>query len=106
MATPGYACRMIAITIACTDVDRSERFYCDLLGARPEFRDGYGCRWFSLGSLRISLMQNAEQPSPARFGVHAMPVLWLETPDLASAQRTLEQSGVSIVHPSDGQFMV
>jgi catechol 2,3-dioxygenase-like lactoylglutathione lyase family enzyme len=97
---------MIAITIACTDLDRSERFYCDLLGARAEFRDGQGCRWLTMGSMRISLMQNAEQASPARFGVHAMPILWLETPDLALAQRTLEASGVAIVHPSDGQFMV
>jgi catechol 2,3-dioxygenase-like lactoylglutathione lyase family enzyme len=32
-----------ALTVACTHLDRSRRFYEDVLGASPDARDGYGC---------------------------------------------------------------
>jgi hypothetical protein len=63
-----------AVTFACTDLARTVRFYGKILGAVPEPGDGYGCRWYKLGSLSISLMHNAIEPSPARMPAHPMAV--------------------------------
>lgn len=94
-----------AITVACTDQIRSERFYESVLGAKRIPGDGYGCSWFRLGSLTLSLMPNADAPSPAEFPTHAMPILWMEVDDLAAAAELFASSDVPIVDPGDGQFM-
>jgi O-acetyl-ADP-ribose deacetylase (regulator of RNase III)/catechol 2,3-dioxygenase-like lactoylglutathione lyase family enzyme len=96
-----------ALTIACTDHRKSERFYREILGAVPLATDdpGYGCLWIKLGRLTISLMPNAAEPSPASFPTHAMPILWLETADLKAAAERFAAEGVTIISPSDGQFL-
>ncbi len=94
------------ITIACTDLARSVRFYETTLGAVREPGDGYGCPWFRLGSLVINLMPNAAERTPAEFPVHAMPIVWLEVVDLAAAHQELIRSGVEIVQAPDGQSMM
>jgi catechol 2,3-dioxygenase-like lactoylglutathione lyase family enzyme len=106
MASDRVSFRAKALTIACTDPERSEWFYQDVLGATLDPRDGYGCQWYRLGSLFITLMPNAAEPSPATFPTHAMPILWLEVDDLAAAVRRFEGLGVRVVEPSDGQFMM
>jgi hypothetical protein len=68
--------RVRALTIACTDADRSEHFYREVLGATPLPTDNGLGWWFRLGSLDINLLPNAAEPSPAEFPVHAMPILW------------------------------
>src|SRR3712207_7029695 len=52
---------------ACTDTHRSAAFYQRVLGAVPIPGDGYGCPWYRLGELTLSLMPNAETRSPASF---------------------------------------
>jgi catechol 2,3-dioxygenase-like lactoylglutathione lyase family enzyme len=96
-----------ALTIACTDYRRSERFYREVLGAAvlPTDDPGYGCPWLRLGSLAITLMPNAAQRSPAQFPTHAMPILWLEVDDLEEAARWFARNEVEVVTPSAGQFM-
>ncbi len=107
MADHKLSFRAKALTIACTDQRRTERFYRDVLGATvvPTDDPGYGCPWLRLGSLAITLMPNASQRSPAEFPTHAMPILWLEVDDLAAAARQFVRDGVEVVTPSDGQFM-
>ena len=96
-----------SVTITCTDRERSERFYADVLGADLIPRDGYGCRWYRLGSLTISVMPNAEHKSPATFPEHAMPVLWLEVDDINLAHEHLKNAGTPIIQaPDDDMFML
>jgi hypothetical protein len=66
-----------ALTIACTVVERSEHFYHTILGAeRIRTDNGIGW-WYRLGALKINLLPNAVEPSPAAFPTHAMAILWL-----------------------------
>jgi catechol 2,3-dioxygenase-like lactoylglutathione lyase family enzyme len=95
-----------AVTIACTDLARSVDFYEKLLGAVREPGDGYGCPWFKLGPVSISLLHNATAASPAKFPDHPMAMLWLETDDLAGAAQRFAKFGVEVLNPSDGQFMM
>jgi catechol 2,3-dioxygenase-like lactoylglutathione lyase family enzyme len=94
-----------ALTIACTDVERSERFYHTVLGAdRIPTDNGIGW-WYRLGALEINLLPNAAEPSPAEFPTHAMPILWLEVDDLAAAAERFARHAVRVISPCDGQFM-
>lgn len=96
-----------SVTIACTDRARSEQFYAGVLGAILIPGDGYGCPWYQLGSLTISLMPNAEHKSPATFPEHAMPVLWLEVDDIKLAHEHLKKAGTPIIQaPDDDMFML
>jgi Glyoxalase/Bleomycin resistance protein/Dioxygenase superfamily len=87
--------RFKALTIACTDHRRSERFYRQALGfgSLPTDDPGYGCPWLRLGSLAITLMPNAAERSPAEFPTHAMPIPWLEVDDLGAAARRFAREG-------------
>jgi catechol 2,3-dioxygenase-like lactoylglutathione lyase family enzyme len=107
MAGRGLTFRVKALTVACTDHRRSERFYRDVLGAEtlPTDDPGYGCPWLRLGTLAITLMPNAVERSPAEFPTHAMPILWLEVDDLEKAARRFARHKVEVVTPPDGQFM-
>ena len=100
------AFRVRALTIACTDVERSARFYETVLGAAVIATDAGTCRWFRLGSLDITLMPNADERSPAQFPTHAMPILWLEVDDLAAAANRFASANVEVIEPGDGQFMM
>jgi len=95
-----------AVTIACTDQKRSERFYEGVLGAKRLPGDGYGCSWFRLGDLTLNLMPNAAEPNPSEFPAHTMPILWLEVDDLASAHLHLKRRKVPIVELHEGQFFM
>jgi catechol 2,3-dioxygenase-like lactoylglutathione lyase family enzyme len=94
-----------ALTIACTHLERSERFYRDVLGATVLPTDNGVGWWFRLGSLDLNLLPNAAEPSPAAFPTHAMPILWLEAPELAAAAAWFARHEVVVVEPGDGQFM-
>jgi catechol 2,3-dioxygenase-like lactoylglutathione lyase family enzyme len=97
--------RQPALIVSCTDMDRSERFYRDVLGAIPDPRDGYGCRWMLLDELLFSLVPNASEPagvSPRRAAFN----LWVEVDDLAAAAAVFARHGVTVLQPSDGTFMV
>jgi catechol 2,3-dioxygenase-like lactoylglutathione lyase family enzyme len=90
-----------AITIACTDRRRSEHFYEKILGAKISPGDGYGCPWLQLGSLTISLMPNASEPSPAKFPERAMPMLYLEADDLAAVRKYFRKNKIKILEDDD-----
>ena len=96
-----------SVTIACTNLERTEKFYADVLGADLIPGDGYGCRWYQIGSLKISVMPNAEHKSPAKFPEDAMPVLWLEVDDIKLAHEHLKNAGTRIIQaPDDDMLMV
>ena len=95
-----------ALTIVCTDLDRSRHFYQVVLGASPDLRDGFGCPWYRLGAWSITLMPNAAERSPSSFPDHAMTILWLEVDDLPAAEQHFARHQVEVVQPSDGQFMM
>lgn len=96
----------VAVTVACTDTVRSERFYCQLLGAQPLAGNGYGCRWYRLGALTFSLCPNAAARSAGTFPVHAGFMLWLEVEDLEAARRHLVENDVTLVNMDEGQSMI
>jgi O-acetyl-ADP-ribose deacetylase (regulator of RNase III)/catechol 2,3-dioxygenase-like lactoylglutathione lyase family enzyme len=95
-----------AITIYCTSVERSARFYGEVLGAVRRPTDNGVGDWFRLGKIELSLVQNAAEKSPADFPMHAMPVLWLEVDDLAAAARRFAEFEVDIVDEGDGEWMM
>lgn len=98
--------RVRAITIACTDVERSVEFYETMLGAtRLPTDNGIG-HWFRLGKNDITLLPNAARKAPATFPEDAMMMLWLEVSDLAKAAERFAAYGVAIVDEGDGQFMM
>lgn len=103
---PALNLRFKAVTLACTDLDRSRRFYEEILGARYLPTDGLGCPWYRLGGLTLTLMPNAAEPSPARFPDHAMPLLWLEVDDLEAAEAHFRRHDVPILDQDQGQFML
>src|SRR5437660_10090372 len=107
MASRKVAFRGKALTIVCTDLRRSVQFYEGVLGAVRLPGDGYGCPWFRLGSLVLTLMPNATEPSPAPDETHAMTMLWLEAEDLKAAHALFLRSGAEIRRPPDDDlFMV
>ena len=95
-----------SVTVACTDLDRSRHFYVNVLGAKRLPGDGYGCPWYKLGSITISLMPNAELTSPSSFPKHAMPMLWLEVEDIELAHNHLKNSSVEIIDFDHTNMMV
>ena len=99
------AFRVRALTVACTNLNRSQHFYATVLGATPLPSDVGTCRWFRLGSLDITLMPNAVEPSPAKFPTHAMPILWLEVEDLPAARKRFAEHKVTVIDEGDENFM-
>jgi catechol 2,3-dioxygenase-like lactoylglutathione lyase family enzyme len=100
------AFRVRALTIACTDVERSVRFYQTVLGAsRIPTDNGVGW-WYRLGTLDIALLPNAAERSPAEFPTHAMSMLWIEVDDLPAAAERFARYGVEVVEPDDGEHMM
>ncbi len=95
-----------SVTIVCTDLDRSQNFYSELLGAVPTTLDPGTCRWLQLGALTLSLMPNAEERTPAEFPTHAMPMLWLEVDDVAAAREFLATNGAPVEEIDDHVFLV
>lgn len=95
-----------AVTIACTDLEASERFYVEGLGAVPDPSDGYGARWYRLGPLALTLVPNSTARSPASFPEHAMAMLWVEVDDLAETERRLAGRKARVVQPSDGSYLM
>jgi catechol 2,3-dioxygenase-like lactoylglutathione lyase family enzyme len=95
-----------ALTINCTNVERSVNFYKTVLGASVVSTDNGIGWWYRLGSLEITLLPNAIEKSPAVFPTHAMPMLWLEVGDLDAAAEQFARHAVLIVEPSDGQSMM
>ena len=53
--------RVRALTIACTDLKRSEEFYCSVLGATPLPTDTGTSQWYRLGKLDITLLHVANK---------------------------------------------
>lgn len=94
-----------ALTIACTDPERSACFYRDVLGATALPTDNGVGWWFRLGSLDLNLLPNAGERSPARFPMHAMPIPWVEVADLSAAAAWFARHSVEVVDAGDGQFM-
>lgn len=104
-ATQGPEFTVRALTIACTDSDRTVWFYRDVLGASVIPTDNGIGWWFRLGSLEINLLVNALERSPAEFSTHAMPIPWLEVSDLSAAAAWFERNKVDVIDPGDGQYV-
>lgn len=78
-----------SVTIVCTDMDRSERFYSHLLGAEPKPFEPGTCRWLQLGALTLSLMPNAEERN-----------------DVAAARTFLAMNSAPVEEIDDQTFLV
>lgn len=106
MAGKDRTFRATALTVACTDAQRSEAFYRDMLGATIVPTDNGIGRRFRFGELEIVLMPNAVKASPAEFPTHAMPILRLEVDDVAATTEWFAEQDVPIVDPGDDQFVM
>jgi catechol 2,3-dioxygenase-like lactoylglutathione lyase family enzyme len=85
-----------AVTISCTNAERSRTFYESVLGAVLLPGDGYGCPWLQLGSLTLTLMPNASKSNDPNHEL-ATAMLWIETDDLASARSHFERNEVPML---------
>lgn len=94
-----------AVTIACSDLQRSGEFYEKVLGATSLATDNGLGRWYRLGKWEFTLLPNASKRSPASFPDDAMFMLWLEVDDLGRAIEHFTAAQVTIVDPGDGQFI-
>lgn len=94
-----------AHSIYCTNLDQSVAFYEQVLGAKPLPREAGTNPWYRLGSLRFTLVPNADATSPAVFPTHAMTMLWLEVVRLDQALTWLRLHKIAIVDEGDGQFL-
>ena len=95
-----------AVSVCCTDLRRSERFYVETLGAAPLPTDGPGCRWYQLGALTLSLVPNAASRNPAEYGEHATSTLWLEVDDIQAAYRHLVDADCTILQSPDDDMLM
>ena len=102
---PQFSAR--ALTIVCTDQDRSAAFYGTVLGGTPLPTDVGGLPpWFRLGNVEITLVQNASRRSEAESGEQAHTMLWLEVDDIAEAHRYLAANGVPILEYDEEQWLM
>jgi catechol 2,3-dioxygenase-like lactoylglutathione lyase family enzyme len=106
MSRPRF--RFKAVTITCTDLERSRRVYEGVLGAEPvPTDDGIGCPWYRLGGLTVTLVPNATAAGPGVFTEQPMFMLWLEVHDIAAAHARCSKHGVRVVQtPDDGTYML
>jgi catechol 2,3-dioxygenase-like lactoylglutathione lyase family enzyme len=104
-ANPKPSFQVKALTIVCSDRDRSDRFYRTVLGAIA-LPGEIMCTWYRLGTFTFTLVPNGEGRSPARFGTHPLNMLYLEVDDLELAVRHLDRHRVEVIQPSDGQTMI
>jgi catechol 2,3-dioxygenase-like lactoylglutathione lyase family enzyme len=93
-----------AITVYCTDRERSRRFYEDVLGAERLPRDIGD--WLRIGQLVVTLCPNAERLSPVDFPTHAATAFWFDVPDLDAARAWFERHAVQVVDPGDENFVM
>lgn len=81
------------VSVVITDVERSRRFYCDILGlseiAKPRTFD-FVVLWFDLGNQHLHLLHKdeADSRSPRHFA--------LRVADVQAARRHFQQHGVAI----------
>ncbi|MEM9914184.1 MAG: VOC family protein [Planctomycetota bacterium] len=95
-----------SITINCSNTKQSDFFYREVLGAILLPSDGYGCAWYSLGEMTISLMPNASDACPADYSKHALAHLYLETDDLASVHDRIKSLSIKILEWHPEEFMI
>ena len=91
-----------AVCIVCTDRRRSVDFYRNAFGA--ELLDGdpsFSCPWLQLGSLTITLLENAAKPSSLDFSDQAMATLLIEVDDLDAAFIRAVDHGARVISPPD-----
>lgn len=95
-----------ALTLAVSELARSDRFYRQILGAIPEPGEPGTCPWYRLGPLRVTLLPNADRRSASSFPEHAMAMLWLEVDDLDALHRHCLQHAVPVIQSPDGASMI
>src|SRR5215208_4185286 len=107
MAHPRLSFRFRALTVVCSDLRRSERFYKSLLGAAVvKTPDGIGCPWFRLGSFVFTLMPGAVARGPGEYMTHASYMLWLEVDHLAAARKRFARAGVTVVEDHEETMVI
>jgi catechol 2,3-dioxygenase-like lactoylglutathione lyase family enzyme len=96
-----------ALTIVCTDQDRSAAFYGTVLGGTPLPVDVGGLPpWFRFGNFDVTLVANASKTSEAGFGEQAHTMLWLEVDDIGAAHRHLLANKVRILEYDEVQYLL
>jgi catechol 2,3-dioxygenase-like lactoylglutathione lyase family enzyme len=93
------------LSVVCADLQRSGRFYQEILGALALPGDGVSQR-YQLGSLIIDLVPIAENRTAAMYPRHPMAVLAVEADDLEQAREHFVRSGVAVVQTYGEQMIV
>jgi len=92
-ATPLDRVNGVSITLIVSDLQRSRRFYRDMLGLKELDSDPEGAV-LATGDARVVLRREADMPPVDRRVVH----LNLEVPDVYEAYERLREQGVDFVH--------
>lgn len=103
MASPIQVRNIDHVTLVVADLDRSQRFYVDLLGMNVVPRPGFKFpgRWFQIGAQQIHLIEAHAESAPAGFPAPPEYVspgrtfhYAFEVDDAREVQSILQQNGV------------
>ena len=106
------------IVLTVTDLDRSVRFYRDVLGFALEYNPYYlgGAWYFAVGDVQVDLVQHARTPSGDRFSEFRVGLdhLAFRAPDRAALEELAERlraagvptNGVEVYLPSRKPYVV
>src|SRR4051794_25417079 len=90
-----------AFVLAVPDLDLSVRYFVDVLGFRPEWRDGDNRQCLVRGEVRMMLGRCPGAPSPREIGDHSY-FAYLVVDDLDALHAELSGKGAIILHgPQD-----
>ncbi len=88
-----------ALCIVCTDQRRTFQFYRDAFGAELVHGDVGTCAWLRIGDLPITLLPNADKPSPLGYCEQSMVLIFLQSDDIGAAYSRAIAHGARPIDP-------
>lgn len=95
-----------AVTIICSDKQKSVHFYMIVLGSEPLPGENLTCPWFRLGEITFNLMPNAVETGQVNSVDVAGTMLWLEVEDLAASHQYFENNLVPVMEYEEELYLV
>ena|ERR1051325_4452368 len=93
--------RPYAFVLAVPDLDRSVRYFVDVLSFRPEWRDGDNWQCLVRGQVRMMLGRCPDAPSPRDIDDHSY-FPYLDVDDVDALHTELVAKGAIVLHsPQD-----
>jgi catechol 2,3-dioxygenase-like lactoylglutathione lyase family enzyme len=91
-----------AYVLAVPDLDRSVRYFVDVLGFQPEWRDGDNWQSLTRGEVRMMLGHCPDAPSPHEIGDHSY-FAYLVVDDVDALHAEIIANGALILHAPENK---